>query len=377
MRKFYAALVLFLLLLPTSFKAESVDNFKVERTRELNLEGVNGSYYNITALDFTTSQSILINKLYECMSNQETSIKYCYTGTDAQMFASYYFFEETFSKVQSIDSINNLNDGEIIRYYLYTYSWNYFYQDNMVYVDLTIYYRNNRQEVTNTNNYLRSVVNSLKLDGCSEYVKTVRIYRWIAKKYAYDYTYVDCTDVLAQKKNKTTCMGYSMILHKMLEIARVESLSITGWTEVVNDVGTSDSYHAWNAVKIEGKWYYCDVCWDEDSNGVDLNYFLRSAYSNQFNTRLVEERIRKNTLAGKPFSDTSYKIMIKFNSSHVSKSKRIKYITPSYEVKYPKPKRKGYKCLYWYNSKTKKKVNDTTSFYEPTTLKVKWKRITN
>ncbi len=51
------------------------------------------------------------------------------------------------------------------------------------------------------------------------------------------------------------CMGYTAAFQLLLSYAGINSVTVNG--------ANTSSGHIWNAVKIEGDWYYTDVTWDD------------------------------------------------------------------------------------------------------------------
>ena len=58
---------------------------------------------------------------------------------------------------------------------------------------------------------------------------------------------------------KAICAGYSMILHEALQYVGIKSKYIEGHPKYDSQIKHA---HAWNQVKIEGKWYNVDSTWD-------------------------------------------------------------------------------------------------------------------
>ena len=69
---------------------------------------------------------------------------------------------------------------------------------------------------------------------------------------------------------KALCSGYSKILKNILSEVGIEASYISG--------GTGNNRHAWNQVKLDGKWYNCDITNDADFilEGLKLPHFLKS-----------------------------------------------------------------------------------------------------
>ena len=62
------------------------------------------------------------------------------------------------------------------------------------------------------------------------------------------------------KNRKAVCDGYANAFKEMAEYAGFETVVITG---VGIDSNNNVESHAWNQVKIDGKWYNIDVTWDD------------------------------------------------------------------------------------------------------------------
>ena len=100
----------------------------------------------------------------------------------------------------------------------------------------------------------------------TELEKVRAIYYWMRKNIQYDYvglalnqyTY-EVSDVL--KKRVGVCEGYANLFDYLCEQAGIMSVKIHGIVP--------QGEHAWNAVRINKKWYLMDVTWGD-------NYFLKS-----------------------------------------------------------------------------------------------------
>lgn len=62
--------------------------------------------------------------------------------------------------------------------------------------------------------------------------------------------------------NRTVCAGYSDILKNALDMVGIESVIDSGNANYNQTRNTYTGGHAWNKVKIDGKWYYTDLTWD-------------------------------------------------------------------------------------------------------------------
>lgn len=71
------------------------------------------------------------------------------------------------------------------------------------------------------------------------------------------------------------CAGYSQLVRAIGEAAGLEVVVVVGKTR-----GGSDRGHAWNAAKVQGRWYLLDATWDAGSVGAD-------GFTKRFGTRYL------------------------------------------------------------------------------------------
>ena len=79
------------------------------------------------------------------------------------------------------------------------------------------------------------------------------------------------TAYAALVNHRATCQGYCVLLYRMLRENGVDCRVVTGIG--VDDGG--EQLHAWNIVKLDGRWYNLDATWDALSE--EWRYFLRGA----------------------------------------------------------------------------------------------------
>lgn len=112
----------------------------------------------------------------------------------------------------------------------------------------------------------KGVVNSIITGGMSDLEKAKAIHDWMVMNLDYDYqNYLNDTIPTTSWKVEgvlTTkyaiCEGYARTFIALCNEAGLESAYVMG------DVPAG--LHAWNQVKIDGKWYNVDVCWDDPAN---------------------------------------------------------------------------------------------------------------
>ena len=125
-----------------------------------------------------------------------------------------------------------------------------------------------------------SVLNKLGKDTFKN-IKIIHDYLINTLEYDQNYTSRSTYTIYgALIENKCVCDGYARAFKYLANAAGIECELIQG--TATNSSGKTEN-HAWNAVKLNGKWYYIDVTWDDPvilGRGIGLNkyyyqYFLK------------------------------------------------------------------------------------------------------
>ena len=66
-------------------------------------------------------------------------------------------------------------------------------------------------------------------------------------------------------EGKAVCQGYALAMKLLLCYAGIESTVISGASQGVA--------HAWNAVLLDGEWYYLDATWNDTEQHIRYDYF--------------------------------------------------------------------------------------------------------
>lgn len=115
------------------------------------------------------------------------------------------------------------------------------------------------------------LVNKLCRNLETDSAKVAAIYCWITSNLKYDYTkfekqdfrVVNARNILKQRR--AICYGYATLFKELCSKAGIKAVIVNGYSKN-SDVDICDSFfledHAWNAVRINDKWYLCDLTWD-------------------------------------------------------------------------------------------------------------------
>ena len=146
-----------------------------------------------------------------------------------------------------------------------------------------------------------SVLQSLALDGKSDYEKVVAVHDWLRDNTTYDQeslsimgSVVQYTAYSALIRGKAVCQGYSNAFYRMMLQAGVDCRIVTGKLDSVN--------HAWNIVKLGDKYYIVDV-----TNDHDHNRFLKGLNDLEDLELVLDSSFTQGEFAEKfPISQTAY-----------------------------------------------------------------------
>lgn len=114
-------------------------------------------------------------------------------------------------------------------------------------------------------------------EGLDESGKMLYLYRWVTDRVRYYniedpdayYTGDWCMLYDALVNHSTVCAGYSEALYVLCNLAGIDCIPVDGF---VNATLGADS-HAWNAARIDGKYYQFDATWDEGFTAADYAYY--------------------------------------------------------------------------------------------------------
>lgn len=112
------------------------------------------------------------------------------------------------------------------------------------------------------------------LNGKSDYDKALILHDRLAERVVYRSTSNDQTAYGAIVEGEAVCAGYARAYHYLLAKAGIYAWSIQG--KSINPTTNQSEGHRWNMVKLDGKWYYSDVTWDDQGELIYHNYFNRT-----------------------------------------------------------------------------------------------------
>lgn len=146
------------------------------------------------------------------------------------------------------------------------------------------------------------LTNRIKNDFTTDEQRAKAAFAWIAQNIAYQtkginkvqkirFSYTSEADLQAQKEQfrrelaqktirskKALCEGYATLYQEMCKLLNLECVIVPGIAKrFVSEIGNTNlpSNHAWNAVKINGKWQLVDITWAAGSVDYSNMQFIK------------------------------------------------------------------------------------------------------
>ncbi len=127
---------------------------------------------------------------------------------------------------------------------------------------------------------VEEILESLDLDGKTDYEKICAIYEYVCDTTVYDYEALETEDILAHSayaalcRNTAVCQGYATAIYRLMLEAGIDSRVVIGLG--INPTTGEGEAHGWNIVELDGKYYYADSTWDSNFDDIeDYQFFLK------------------------------------------------------------------------------------------------------
>ncbi|MBR3769363.1 MAG: hypothetical protein IKL06_02405, partial [Lachnospiraceae bacterium] len=156
--------------------------------------------------------------------------------------------------------------GDSLAYGWESLSRGYYWSGNYYEFRYNVSYRTTAEQEEQLTEAVNAALESLNLDGKSEYDKIKLIYTYICDHVNYDYTYSKYTPYHALCTGTAVCQGYAMLFYRMCKDA---GLSV----RIIDGIGNGGS-HAWNIVRIGNEYYNLDSTWDGQDEETRSRWFL-------------------------------------------------------------------------------------------------------
>ena len=167
--------------------------------------------------------------------------------------------EETQLLVSVVDATLPESYGDNIGH---SYSSFYFYSDGSgaTFYPWTYTWELNETQKELTNRQVEAF--TADLEGKSDFDKSRILYQRLVEWNSYDMGVYHQTAYGALIEKMSVCAGYARAYQLLLQAVGIPCLYVTGMADNGWEIGG----HAWNIVKLDGKWYYADPTWDDSDN---------------------------------------------------------------------------------------------------------------
>lgn len=109
------------------------------------------------------------------------------------------------------------------------------------------------------------ILGEIITDGMTGLEKETAVYAWLTANVDYDWSHMDILAETARDaygpygglvNRSAVCLGYATGFQLLMDMVGIECVTVVG--AAFHSTGD----HAWNMVKLDGKWYCVDVTWD-------------------------------------------------------------------------------------------------------------------
>ncbi|MDE7423159.1 MAG: hypothetical protein K2N51_05645 [Lachnospiraceae bacterium] len=249
------------------------------------------------------TKTAFMKKLHNYMNARKTRFSIIFKGNYRKIYNG-GDIEKMFAQAWDIDDKKHSNDFDYLHWTIASYGFSIdYYSNNKSVFSFKMSYRESASQLKKVNTKVKKVLASLKLNKKSRVEKIRAIHDYIAKTVQYDHSLKNFTAYagLVHSNHRTVCQGYALLFYKMCIDAGIPCRIVTGWA------GTP---HAWNIVKLSGKWYYVDVTWDDTDNTYKpytYDYFLIGSNKMNWNHSLDSDYKTASFKKRYPISTTNYK----------------------------------------------------------------------
>ena len=261
--------------------------------------------YSLEDVEYTSDQEKLVKIFREKLINRESNIV-LYYHCDEEITQEFFsnLVHQLFQK--AIKHTGNGKEGDYLKWHCqgWTVKATISGNSNKGY-DLDIFYGvsylSSLGQEEKVDEEVSNLLKSLDLSNKTDYQKVKAIYDYICSNVTYDHdnlndkSYSLKYTAYAALINKTAvCQGYASLFYRLALDAGVDTRVISG---------EAGGPHAWNIVKLNGKYYNLDSTWDAGRS--TYAYFLKN--TNDFDDHVRDNDYQSNEFIEEyPMWDESY-----------------------------------------------------------------------
>ncbi len=172
----------------------------------------------------------------------------------------------------------------------------------------TVTYYSNAEQEAEVDRRVAEIVSDIKAKSKTEYETFKAIYDFICQNVEYDYTNLINPahklkySAYAALVNKTAvCQGYANLFYRLALECGLDSRIVSGYSNL--------TAHAWNIVKIDGKYYNIDATWDSSRKQLGISYSYYLLGTDNFDNHISHDKYLTNEFTtAYPISKDDYKV---------------------------------------------------------------------
>ena len=261
--------------------------------------------YSLEDVEYTSDQEKLVKIFREKLINRESNIV-LYYHCDEEITQEFFsnLVHQLFQK--SIKHTGNGKEGDYLKWHCQGWTVKASISGNSnegyglnIFYDVS--YLSSLEQEEKVDEEVSNLLKSLDLSNKTDYQKVKAIYDYICSNVTYDHdnlndkSYSLKYTAYAALINKTAvCQGYASLFYRLALDAGVDTRVISG---------EAGGPHAWNIVKLNGKYYNLDSTWDAGRS--TYAYFLKN--TNDFDDHVRDNDYQSNEFIEEyPMWDESY-----------------------------------------------------------------------
>ena len=261
--------------------------------------------YSLEDVEYTSDQEKLVKIFREKLINRESNIV-LYYHCDEEITQEFFsnLVHQLFQK--AIKHTGNGKEGDYLKWHCQGWTVKATISGNSnegyglnIFYDVS--YLSSLEQEEKVDEEVSNLLKSLDLSNKTDYQKVKAIYDYICSNVTYDHdnlndkSYSLKYTAYAALINKTAvCQGYASLFYRLALDAGVDTRVISG---------EAGGPHAWNIVKLNGKYYNLDSTWDAGRS--TYAYFLKN--TNDFDDHVRDNDYQSNEFIEEyPMWDESY-----------------------------------------------------------------------
>lgn len=226
-----------------------------------------------------SAQEKFVKDLWKGMLDGEKEIQLEYIGSHEDVED---FVVKSIEDAFEIDSEDTSSDFDYMRYIHSASKVNMSGWGRRYVVTYKMEYLESREQTEEVEKRVDEILAGWDLKNMSDYAKIKKVHDYVVDHVTYDTSTKFNSPYYALVKGTSACQGYAVLIYKMLTNMDIPCRVITGKAK--------GGLHAWNLVKLDGKWYNLDATWDDPvglfgKSSARYNYFLKSDMDMENHTR--------------------------------------------------------------------------------------------